>query len=394
MRSIKQKTQLEMKIENRMAVMEQIKDEESVSRASLARELKMSPTSMTRICGDLTELGLIHEIQKEGPGGVGRKAVWLRKNPEAFYSLGILVRLDFIGCVIVNYGEEVVFQKKWKEKVPSDCRCLAETAADHIREIEKEQPEVFKKIEAAGISFPGIIEADSGRIRYSDLFGWEDENLADLLAEKIGIPCCMVRDIKASVIEEFHCGSRKEKTMGFLSLSQEVGAAFIRDGRILYGADGLCGEIAHKMVIFNGRKCACGKKGCAAAYLTESAIIEQAGEAGHPCDSLSQIAEACQRGESWASELLQKLSQITAFLAEDMILWNNPERIVLGGRTVRIFPELIGLVQKDIKKMEVHLPAVSKIEASYNAGSESMLGAAYTAMDENEKRKINSLKEM
>lgn len=40
----KQQSQMEMKIENRRAVMEQVKDEEYVSRASLARELRMSPT--------------------------------------------------------------------------------------------------------------------------------------------------------------------------------------------------------------------------------------------------------------------------------------------------------------------------------------------------------------
>lgn len=57
----KQQSQMEMKIENRRAVMEQVKDEECVSRASLARELRMSPTSMSRICGDLMEqIGRAH----------------------------------------------------------------------------------------------------------------------------------------------------------------------------------------------------------------------------------------------------------------------------------------------------------------------------------------------
>ncbi len=390
----KQQSQLEMKIENRVAVMEQVKDKECVSRASLARELGMSPTSMTRICGDLMKLGLIHEIQKEGPAGVGRKAVWLKKNPEAFYSLGILVRRDFIGCVVVNYEEEIVFQKKWEEAVPQNCRQLAEIAAKHIWEIKTHQPDIFKKIEAAGISFPGIIDAETGRIRYSDLFGWKDTTLAKPLSEMIGIPCYMARDIKASVIEEYHCGGRKEKSMGFLSLSQEVGAAWIRDGKVINGAYGICGEISHKMVIFHGRKCTCGKRGCVAAYLTETSMLEQAEEAGHLCTSLSQIAEAYWRKEIWAAALLQKISEITAFLIEDMIVWNNPEKIVLGGRTVRLFPELLEMVREEVEKSNVCFPVKPMIEASVNAGNESMLGAAYIAMDENEKVKINSLKEM
>ena len=390
----KQQSQMEMKIENRRAVMEQVKDEEYVSRTSLARELRMSPTSMSRICGDLMELGLIHEIQKAESAGVGRKAVWLKKNPDAFYSLGILIRQDFIGCIIADYGEKMIFQKKWEEEVPQNSRRLIETVAQHIKEVETQQPAFFKKVEAVGISFPGIIDVKTGMIRYSDLFGWENTAFAVPLSEMIGIPCYMARDIKASVIEEYHCGGRKEKSIGFLSLSQEVGAAWIQDGNIINGADGICGEIGHKTVIFHGRKCTCGKQGCAAAYLTEASILKQAEESGHFCAPLFQLAQAYERKESWAETLLQKTAEIAALLVEDMIVWNNPEKIVLGGRTVRLFPELLDLVQEEVAKSNAGFPAATRIEGSINPGNESMMGAAYIAMDENEKVKINSLKEM
>ena len=103
---------------------------------------------------------------------------------------------------------------------------------------------------------------------------------------------------------------------------------------------------------------------------------------------------AYERKESWAETLLQKTAEIAVLLVEDMIVWNNPEKIVLGGRTVRLFPELLDLVQEEVAKSNAGFPAAARIEGSINPGNESMMGAAYIAMDENEKVKINSLKEM
>ena len=71
-----------------------------------------------------------------------------------------------------------------------------------------------------------------------------------------------------------------------------------------------------------------------------------------------------------------------------MIAWNNPERIILGERTVRYFPEIIQMVRKRMRQDLSDISAGTEMIASRNAGNESMLGAAYIAMDADETAKI------
>lgn len=388
MKQKKKMDQCKMKIENRKAVMEQIKQEDHVSRADLAKKLYMSPTSMTRICGDVLELGLIREIQSDTGSSVGRKAMWVQKDPEAFYSLGILIRRDFISFIVIDYDKQIRFEKQWKEEVGDQPKDVIQSIGKHIKEIQLNESEVFSKVEAVGVSFPGIVDEEGRNIRYSDLFGWKNISFVKYLEEEIKIPCYLARDIKASIIEEFHAGGMQENSLGFLSLSQEIGAAFLYHGEVIYGADGICGEIAHKTVVWNGRDCKCGRRGCADAYLSEKALLQRAKEKGASCQKLSEIADAYQIKESWADELLQESADIITLLIEDMIAWNNPERIILGGRTVRYFPEIIQMVRKRMRQDLSDISAGTEMIASRNAGNESMLGAAYIAMDANETAKI------
>lgn len=314
--------------------------------------------------------------------------MWVQKDPEAFYSLGILIRRDFISFIVIDYDKQIRFERQWKEEVGDQPKDVIQSIGKHIKEIQLNESEVFSKVEAVGVSFPGIVDEEGRNIRYSDLFGWKNISFVKYLEEEIKIPCYLARDIKASIIEEFHAGGMQENSLGFLSLSQEIGAAFLYRGDVIYGADGICGEIAHKTVVWNGRDCKCGRRGCACAYLSEKALLKRAEEKGGSCQKLSEIADAYQIKESWADELLQESADVIALLIEDMIAWNNPERIILGGRTIRYFPEMIHMVEKRMRQDLSDIPVKTELIGSRNAGNESMLGAAYIAMDANETAKI------
>lgn len=391
MKNQKQQDQLQMKISNRQLVLNQIKSSDNVSRASLAKELKMSPTSMTRICGDLSDLGFIKEFQGDSKG-VGRKALLLERNPHAFYSLGILVRLDFISFLVMDYKEQILAMKKWMLPVAGSPEEVAELIKDCFDKCRSEIPEIMDRVKAAGVSFPGVVSEDGRRIIRSRFTGWEETDFQELLRKKTGLYICLENDVKASVLEEyFHFPELQVNRLAFLSLSIDVGAAFMNEGRIIGGA---CGEIAHKILVYGGRKCSCEKSGCVSAYLSVQEILNQAEEAGGRCNDLTDLAAAYDRKEPWAQELMTRLGGYTALLIQDMMVWKNPEIILLGGRTVRDLPMLLdeALKRQDILNQDLLKETI--ICESKNTGNESMLGAAYLAMEYYEKIRLNQLREM
>ncbi|MBS7009264.1 ROK family protein [Anaerostipes sp.] len=390
MKKQKQQDQQQMKISNRQLVLDKIKSRGNVSRASLAKELKMSPTSMTRICADLSGLNFIKESQGDSKG-VGRKAFLLERNPRAFYSLGILVRRDFISFLIMDYGEQILGIKKWNMSVGGSPEDVAELIKECFDKCRAELPEIMERVKAAGVSFPGVVSAGGANIIRSGFAGWEQTDFKDLLKRKLGIHICLENDVKASVLEEyFHYPELQVNRLGFLSLSIDVGAAFMNEGRVMEGA---CGDIAHKILIYGGRKCSCHKEGCVSAYLSAGGILKQAEEMGERCADLNDIADAYERKEGWAQELMVRLAGYTALLLEDMMAWNNPEIILLGGRTVRCLPMLLDEVLKRQDIINPEMLKETKICESKNAGNESMLGAAYLAMENYEKIRLDQLRQ-
>ena len=386
----KQQNQLQMKISNRQLVLDKIKSSDNVSRASLAKDLKMSPTSMTRICADLSDLGFIKESQGDSKG-VGRKALLLERNPHAFYSLGILVRLDFISLLILDYKEQILGIKKWMMPVAGSPEEVADLIKGCIDKYRSEIPKIMERVKAAGVSFPGVVSADGRRVIRSRFTGWEQTDFPELLRQKTGLYICLENDVKASILEEyFHYPELRVNRLAFLSLSIDVGAAFMNEGKIMKGA---CGDIAHKILVYGGRKCSCEKSGCVSAYLSAQEILKQAEEAGGQCTDLTDLADAYDRKEPWAQEMMERLAGFTALLVGDIMAWNNPEIILLGGRTVRQLPMLLGEVLKRRDILPQDLLEETKIYESKNTGNESMLGAAYLAMEHYEKIRLDQLRD-
>ena len=49
----------------------------------------------------------------------------------------------------------------------------------------------------------------------------------------------------------------------------------IADGKLYRGANGIGPEFGHSKIVFNGRVCRCGQKGCTEAYVSDYAILRE-----------------------------------------------------------------------------------------------------------------------
>jgi len=104
--------------------------------------------------------------------------------------------------------------------------------------------------------------------------GWRGSvNLAELFREYFNLPVAVTNDANAAAIGEMEFGAaRGMRHFMVITLGTGVGSGIVVNGEVLYGSDGLAGEIGHTVVDPNGRWCACGKRGCLETYASAGGL--------------------------------------------------------------------------------------------------------------------------
>jgi len=149
---------------------------------------------------------------------------------------------------------------------------IAATLRDAARGAETE-PAALAGI---GVGSPGTI--DGGNVTSArNLPGWEGTfPLADTLQRSLGPMVVVGNDVQVATDAEFRLGAgRLYKSLLGVSWGTGVGAGLILDGRAWIGRGG-AGEIGHMVVVIDGARCTCGRRGCMEAYAGRAAMEEHA----------------------------------------------------------------------------------------------------------------------
>ena len=104
---------------------------------------------------------------------------------------------------------------------------------------------------------------------------------AKMLTEAMdGIPVTLTNDANAAAIGEMTYGvARGLKDFIMITLGTGVGSGIVVNGSVVYGHDGMAGELGHLTVKrTNGRLCGCGRTGCLEAYCSATGVARTARE--------------------------------------------------------------------------------------------------------------------
>ena len=256
---------------------------EELTRQEIAAKLLLSmPTTLQNVT-ELVETGLLEECGAIESTG-GRRAKKVRLCRQAGLAVGIdvalrhveLVVTDLLGNVLHSKQVPLAFQNKadWYQQ-------LSGALADFLRENGITESKVL----GAGVSFPGIIDAQSGRIVRSHILNLEDVSLARF-QKSIPFPAVFANDA--------NCACYAEKANGhdsfvYVSLNSTVGGAIMLEQNLWLGDTCQAGEIGHMLLIPGGRPCYCGKAGCMDAYCSVRALCGT--DADQPEDFFARLAD-------------------------------------------------------------------------------------------------------
>ena len=109
----------------------------------------------------------------------------------------------------------------------------------------------------------------TGLIQNPPNFNWGQVDIVSILSDKFSCKVKLTNDANAAALGEKRFGIAKDM-MDFVmvTLGTGLGSGIISGGRIVYGDDGMAGELGHLSIDQNGRLCSCGLKGCLEMYVS------------------------------------------------------------------------------------------------------------------------------
>lgn len=286
-----------------------------VTKQEVAHKLQLSmPTTLQNI-NDMLEHGILEECGSFASTG-GRKAKKIRLKRDVGLGLGIDIALHHVELVITDLFGEVLAQQVLP--IPfADTPAWYHTFGQALELFLQVNHEDAPRILSAGISFPGIIDAESTEIIRSHIFSLEHVGL-ERFRRCIPYPVVVANDANSACFAEL---CPEHHTYFYVSLNESVGGAWMQQGRLQLGDTWQAGEIGHMLLTPGGRRCYCGKHGCADAYLSPKVLLEDGRSLPSFFDAVqARSSSACKKWDAYLDHLAILLTNLRMMANVDLVV--------------------------------------------------------------------------
>lgn len=186
--------------------------------------------------------------------------------------------------------------------------------------------------------FTGMIENPSN-------FVWGNVNFVKLLEEKFNVPAVITNDANAAALGEHSFGNAKGmKNFVMLTLGTGLGSGIFVEDKLLYGANGLAGELGHLTVDSGIRECSCGRKGCLETYISANGLKRTVAYLlsysnkpselrNYPFNEINgeMISDLARKEDLIALETFEYTSKVLGGALANIVTSFDPEAIILFG---------------------------------------------------------------
>jgi predicted NBD/HSP70 family sugar kinase len=300
-----------------------------MSRADVARELEISPPTVTQVVRRLIEQAMVQELD-QAPSRGGRRGQLIGLVGTAARAVGAKVAADHIAIVEARLDGSVLAE----HALPFDTTApdAAGRLASALRPFVEEQADI--PLLGLGVGVPGVVDSpDSGRVRAPTL-GWRDVPLGRHLHGALGLPVLVENDVKAlTVAEQLFGRGRRHRDFLVLTIGSGVGLGIVAGGSVYRGSRGGAGEFGHFPVDPQGPACACGNRGCLETFVGSAGLVRAARAAGvlSAGQDVGRLQELADRGDRQAREVYADAAALLSRAVAALITTLDPEIVIVLG---------------------------------------------------------------
>ena len=339
---------------NTSRVLTEIRRRGETSRVDLAKELALSPATVTAVVSELVGQSLIQETHALTTPGRGRPKMQLSLNPNARFVAGAKLNTDSVTVAILNFAGEVLADAAVPMRGPRvEPHAMLDALETAFRQVVLDAGLQASDIAGFGLGVPGFVERETGYCHWSPVLQGAPLNLKDLLQSRIPCPVQVDNDANLAALAELWFGyGRDHRDFLVVTIEHGVGMGVVIDGHLYRGARGLGAEFGHTKVQVDGALCRCGQRGCLEAYVADFALVREAEAAlqGLPLPEdasalIDLLADRARVGEESAASIFRRAGRMLGLGLANLLNLFDPGVIVLAGERMRYH----GLLQEALE---------------------------------------------
>lgn len=357
---MKKATQQQTKEHNRNLVFKTILEQESISRADIARATRLTRTTVSDIVTELMEEGLVEEVGIGSSRG-GKSPILLSVIEDSRTMIGLdLAQNQFRGAIVNLCGE-----LREPISLPVDEQD-GDRALGLVYEIlDPLVASVGNSLVGIGVGTPGLVNTREGIVVSAVNLNWSDLPLAHLLRERYNLPVCVLNDSQAAAMGEFVYGNGFDESRNLIVINARhgIGAGIVIDGRLFQGDGGGAGEIGHVVVVReHGLPCRCGNFGCLETVASAQAIVKRMrqsvdGPVGVGSMTLESVETAFAAGDPLARRIVLEAGGYMGLAISGLVGMLNIQKIVLSGELTRFGTPWLEAIRDEM--MKTSLPGIA-----------------------------------
>ncbi|WP_242527489.1 ROK family transcriptional regulator [Ktedonosporobacter rubrisoli] len=370
-------------ISNKRLALQIICEVGPLSRAEIARRLRLSRPTASRIVDALEQAGLITSVGKSQPTG-GRLGDLYSFREDAGCVLALelgtrearLAMAQLTGKIVTRATR--VLELEARENVLPQVSLFIN---DTLNGLGKMRP----KLLAMGVAVPGVVhlQATPDYIDAAKIFhGLNNRPLRQELEQLFQVPIAMDNDVNLAAVGESQYGcAQGQRNVVYLFVGRGIGAGLILNGTLFRGNTEAAGEVGNIVVDRANLYQRFGTRGSLEALASLDRLAEIADTASLPDGSLEDFCRSAFASAEQARALLGPLNEYLAAAIINMVATLDPGVVVLGGDLFEL-PYARELFMQPIEELLLpHVGKAARLEISQLQGDATLYGALQAAID-------------
>ena len=259
---------------NRRIALTVIHERQPISRAELARQMRVTRGVAGVLVQELIDQDLIYE-GATGEAAFGRKPTLLHIKTHDRLAVAVDIRFsktyimicDLSGRQLALEAYDTIFTiPEFVQDLGTRIRRLIETHG------------ITGGVEGVGVAIPGMVDQRTGQVLKAPALGWRDVDLRSQLAAATGLPVEIENSGRACTLAHLWLergDPARPQNFVYVGVSDGVGVGVVINGELLRGSDHIAGEFAHVPLNLEGPRCMCGASGCWEAYISNLATLSR-----------------------------------------------------------------------------------------------------------------------
>ncbi|SOH95076.1 Sugar kinase of the NBD/HSP70 family, may contain an N-terminal HTH domain [Monaibacterium marinum] len=324
-------------------VFQQIRADGETARVDIARDLGISPATVTTITADLMARGLIEETAARTNATVrGRPRVALQLRAQAHVVAGLKLGDKVTTLVLLDFQGRQLAETALRQPLHfADTNTIVQLISKALDQALAQAGLSRADLSAIGIGVPGFVDAQLGLVHWSPILDRRMVPLRALLEDALDCPIAIDNDANLLALAELWFGvGRSIRDFIVVTIEQGVGMGVVIGNQLYQGTRGCGMEFGHMKVQPEGALCRCGQRGCLEAYVADYALLREAEmalplvPAGSP-DRLEKLFGEAKAGNLAAQSIFRRAGKLFGIGLANIVNIFDPELVILSGEQLR-----------------------------------------------------------